>query len=264
LLIDDELMPDKLFRLLAVSNNHNANIISREHVMNAYGAKALYVGPVERDDPFGDNVMHIHLVPSDARLPILSQADRHALAARFQPELLGYRVRYIEKVNSARVNFPCLRREFHALASLLAGCIVDAPELQVEVGALFESQQSRLRAERWLDPRCVVIEAILSRCHRKQQEGDALHIGEIAEDAAAIVKGRGEEAELEPRAIGVIVRALGLAPKRDGQGYGLRLTDALCRRIHKLARQFDVAAVQEGNEACPFCGENSGNKTEIA
>ena len=264
LLIDDELMRGPLFRLLAVSNNRHANIISRDGVVNAYGAKALYVGPVERDDSFGGTVMHINLLPSDASLPILSQEDRYALAARFQPALLGYRVKYIGKVNAAQINFPDLHREVQALASLLAGCIVDAPELQAEVSSVFESQQNRLRTERWLDPPCVVIEAMLSRCHRKQQEGDALHIGEIAKDAAAIFKGRGEAAELAPRAIGAIVRALGLVPKRDGQGYCLQLTDALCRRIHKLARQFDVAAVQEGSEACPYCGENSAEKTEVA
>jgi hypothetical protein len=60
------------------------------------------------------------------------------------------------------------------------------------------------------------------------------------------------------------IESISVVPKRDGQGYCLQLTDALCRRIHKLARQFDVAAVQEGSEACPYCGENSAEKTEIA
>ena len=109
LLIDDELMREPLFRLLAVSNKRQANMVSKDGVVDAYCAKALYVGPVARDDSFGDNVMHVNLVPSDTSLPeSLSQSDLHALATRFQPQLLGYRVRYMGKVNLAPVNFPDL------------------------------------------------------------------------------------------------------------------------------------------------------------
>ena len=89
LLIDDELMPDPLLRLLSVSNNRNANLVSKDGVVDVYGAKALYCGPLERDDSFGDAAMHINLSPSDGIAPILSKEDRQDLAARSQPELLA-------------------------------------------------------------------------------------------------------------------------------------------------------------------------------
>ena len=76
LLIDDELMPDPLFRLLSVSSNRNANLVMKDGVMNAYGAKALYCGPLERDDSFGDAAMHINLLPSERMLSILTPKDR--------------------------------------------------------------------------------------------------------------------------------------------------------------------------------------------
>jgi hypothetical protein len=66
-------MGDPLFRLLSVSSNRNANLVMKDGVMNAYGAKALYCGPLERDDSSGDAAMHINLSPSDGIAPILSK-----------------------------------------------------------------------------------------------------------------------------------------------------------------------------------------------
>jgi hypothetical protein len=154
------------------------------------------------------------------------------------------------------VNSPNLPQEVCPLANVLAGCIVDAPELQAGVGSLFENQQDRSRAERWVDLRCAVIETIISRCHRKQKEGNFVHVGEIAQDAAAILRGRGEAVELEPRAIGATLRGLELVAKRNSRGYGFTLTESFSRGIRKLACQFDVATVQEGRTMCGQCSEN--------
>ena len=256
LLIDDELMPDPLFRLLSVSSNRNANLVMKDGVMNAYGAKALYCGPLERDDSFGDAAMHINLLPSERMLSILTPKDRRDLAARFQPELLAYRVRNIARVAAAQFNVRGLPREGRLLGSLLAACIVDAPELQAGVGAMLEIQHQQRRADRWFDLRCVVIEAVLSRCHRRQDEADVVYVGDIAADAAAILMGRGETAKLEAREIGSILRDLGLSGKRNRRGYRFVLDDPFCHRIHKLAQQFDVATAQEGGlVTCPDCTE---------
>ena len=111
LLIDDELISDSLFRLLSVSSNRNANIVVTRGVTNAYGAKALYCGPLERDDSFGDAALHINLLPSEAMLPILTQKDRQDLAARFQPEFLAYRVRNIARVAAAQFDYADLSKE---------------------------------------------------------------------------------------------------------------------------------------------------------
>jgi hypothetical protein len=103
---------------------------------------------------------------------------------------------------------------------------------------LFEAQQDRFRGDRWVEPRCVVIEAILSRCHWQEQEGNVVRVGEIAQDVAAILKGRRESLELQPRAIGATMRVLDLIAKRDSSGYGVALTESFSRTIHKFAHQF--------------------------
>jgi hypothetical protein len=82
-------------------------------------------------------------------------------------------------------------------------------------------------------------------------------------DASAILKGRGERVALEPRAVGATLRSLGLIAKRTSEGYRLLLTDSICRRIHELARQFEVAAVQEKKEMCSYCIEGDPGKEKI-
>src|ERR1700682_5132754 len=129
-------------------------------------------------------------------LSILTPKDRD-LAARFQPELLSYRVRNIARVAAAPFDAGGLPREGRIFGSLLAACIGDAPELQAGVGAILEIQHQQKRADRWFDLRCVVIEAVLSRCHRRQDEADVVYVGDIAADAAAILMGRGETGKLE-------------------------------------------------------------------
>lgn len=43
--------------------------------------------------------------------------------------------------------------------------------------------------------------------------------------------------------------------KRDSKGLAIQLTETARRRIHQLARDFDVAAVQQGVALCPQCAE---------
>jgi hypothetical protein len=256
LLIDNEFARNPLLRLLSASSNRNANIVRKGGVMNIFSAKALYRGEEPEDDSIGNGALRIDLFPSDRTLPILTLRDRQKLAAEFQPALLAYRVRNIEQVAAAQFDYAGVPQEVRPLAGLLAGCIVGAPELQAGVGPLLQTQHSRFRAERWVEPRCVVIEALLSHCHRKGQDGDLVRVGQIAQDVAAILKGRGETMEIQPRAIGATLRVLGLIAKRDGHGYGFALTESFSRRIHGLARQLDVAGVQEGRRMCSHCGES--------
>ncbi len=224
----------------AVVSSTPSNSSIRSFVVEELGPPAA-LGSAEPagnclDDPLGNAALRIDLFPSDRTLPILSLRDRQKLAAEFQPALLAYRLSNIERVAAAQFDHAGVSEEVRPLAGLFAGCIVGAPELQAGVGPLLQTQRNRFRAERWVEPRCVVIEALLSRCHRRQQDGNVVRVAEIAQDVAAILKGRGESLELQPRAIGATMRVLGPIAKRSSQGYGFALTESFSRTVHKLAR----------------------------
>ena len=255
LLIDNELAREPLLRLLSVSASRGCNILLKNGVVNAYGAKVLYRGAGFGDTSFGDAVMAINLVPFEGIIPILTVRDRQDLADKFQPLLLSYRVRNIARVAGAQVSFPNLPKESQLVASLLAACIVDAPEIQAGAAILLEAQHQQMRPARWVDLRCVAIEALLSSCHRRSDAKDVVYVGDIAKDIAAILTGRGETTEIEPRRVGSILRELGLNGKRDRSGYRYVLDESFCLRstnwrANLMWRRYRRAALPPARNAC--------------
>jgi hypothetical protein len=137
------------------------------------------------------------------------------------------------------------------LSRVLGAPIVDAPELQASIASLLQNRQEEATADCWVDLRCVAIEAGLHHCHQGTE--DRIHVGELTRTVGVILQGRGETEAVEPREIGAILRSLGLTPKRDSRGFAISLSDATRRRIHELAREYQVAAVREGLAACTHC-----------
>jgi hypothetical protein len=70
------------------------------------------------------------------------------------------------------------------------------------------------------------------------------------------LKGRGENVLLEPKAVGAMLRsAFGIFPKRDAQGFAVRLTEDIRRKIHGLGQSFEVASFEAREERCSHCTE---------
>ncbi len=253
LLIDQEHLSPSTRRLLSTSNNPNAYVPWKAGLVNVYCPKAIYQGNTLGNGLFGDAAVHINLAPSRGRLPMLDEKARQEIATALQPQLVAYRSRNIAKVRESTFDLPGFASPIRILARVLGACIVDAPELQAGLIPFLEDHQEKIRAERWVDLRCVVIEALVYYCHSAKK--DRVHVGEIAAAASTILKARGEIPPSDPKPIGGILRFLQFSPKRDSQGYAIQLTDRARRRIHRLARDFDVAAVQQGVTLCPHCSE---------
>ncbi len=259
LLIDHEHLSRSTRRLLSASNNRNAYIPRKGSLVNIYCAKAIYRGDVLGDGLFGDAALQINLAPSRGKSPILDAKAQQEIASELQPQLLAYRLKNLAKVRASEFDLPGFASPIRILARVLGACIADAPELQAGLLPLLEEYEERIRGERWVDLRCIVIEALLSHCHTGQK--DRVHVGEIAARTGTILKGRGETPARDPelfKLVGGILRELGFSPKRESKGYAMRLTDSVRRRIHQLARDHDVAAVQEGVALCPHCAEILG------
>ncbi len=256
LLIDLEHVSRSTLSLLSASNNRNAYVPRKGALVNIYCAKAIYRGDALGDGLFGDAALHINLAPSRGRLPMLDEKARQEIAMTLQPQLVAYRSRNLAKVRESEFDLPGFASPIRILARVLGACIVDAPELQAGLIALLEECQERIRGQRWVDLRCVVIESLLFCCHSREK--DRVHVGEITATTSTILKGRGETPPAGPELIKLVggsLRVLEFFPKRDSKGNAIRLTDSVRRRIHRLARDFQVAAVQEGVALCPHCSE---------
>ena len=194
-------------------------------------------------------MVRISLTTIQRNLRILDAKSQEEIARKFQPKLLNYRTRNIDNVRESSCDFPWLASGVRILARILGACITDSPELQADLAPVFERQQDAIREQNWLDSRCVAIEVGLAFCHSVQKDR-RVHVKEFADDANTIMKCRGDTKTLEPKEMGNILRSLGFSPKRDKRGYAIRLRDDVRRQFHKLAYEFDVAAVVDGKPRC--------------
>ena len=100
----------------------------------------------------------------------------------------------------------------------------------------------------------VVIEAGLAFCHDKKRE--SAFVGDVSDLSNGILHGRGETVELEPRAVGDILRSLGLFMQRLGRaGRGILLLNETRGKIHQLARAHEVRCSEVVADGCPVCIE---------
>jgi hypothetical protein len=249
LLTGSEILGHSALRLLVASNSRNAYVPWHGSVLNLYCAKAVHlIGSA--CDSFGDDALRINLAPS--RGPIfLDPDDKRKFTEEFQAKFLAYRLANLATVRASKFELPNLPSGLRLLAHVLGASIVDAPAIEAGIAAVLKQRHDEIQASHWLDLRCVIIETLLFFCHDRAKE--RIYVGEVATAASRIFKGRGENAQLEPRGIGPILRSLSLSPQRYEQGCAVRLTGEVRRRVHQLARDYEVAAAQQEAALCPDC-----------
>ena len=138
------------------------------------------------------------------------------------------------------------------LARSLGACTPDDPDLQAELINLLQEQDTEIRAARWTDLDTVVIEAVLFYCHEAAR--GFVYVGEIARTVETILQERGESMVMEPGLVGKRLRSLRLMTEpRDSKGVRLLLTNAVRCLVHELARDYEVAPIQDGVERCQHC-----------
>lgn len=253
LLIDHELLSATKRRLLSASNNRQAFILRNREFANVCCAKAIYVGFGYEKNVSDGACLEINVTPFHAKLPVLRPDDQQRIADAFQSKFLMYRIRNFATVRAATFDLPGFPSALRVHAHVLGSCLADAPDLQHGLQAVLQNEEERNRAQRFRDSLCVAIEAALAHCH--MENVTKARIGQLANTANAILKGRGQTRELADNEMGDLLRSVGFVPKRGSEGYALKLTDDLRRRIHRLARDYQVAAMEDRAVRCPHCAE---------
>ena len=111
------------------------------------------------------------------------------------------------------------------------------------------------------EPEALVITALFTLCHN---EVAAVFVGELAGKVNACLKNVGEEGDLKPRAVGAILKSLGLATQKvNSLGRGIILTHAVKRRIHQLLRSYNLAPSDSSTIGCVLCEEMEFSNTEL-
>jgi hypothetical protein len=203
------------------------------------------------DGAFGGRGIDIPVTLAHQSLPILDRPAQQQIADEFQPKLLMYRLKNYSRVASSKYDEPDFLSPVRELARCLGACVPDEPQLLRDIGSLLRERNEELLTDRATDLNSIIVEAMLRFCHEKKRE--FARVGEITNAVNGILERSGELLELNPRAIGYKLRALGLTTKRlDAASRGMFLVRATRLRIHKLARDYTLLASQ-GEQGCEHC-----------
>lgn len=253
LLIDARHLGVRSLRKLSATCGLRACVSWKGSVVAVSFARAIYVGAKTVANLSADFSLQIRVAPSRRMHSLLDEKEREQITAAFQPRFLDYRLRNFERVRAADFVLPEMDSEGRVIGRLLGACVLDAPEVQAGVLSLLETREAGLRAARWTDSTCVIIEALLDECHTSGH--GKLYVGEIAKKAEVIMKARGAPGELDPRAVGEILRGLDFVSERKSRGFRIELTNEIISQIHRLAYDYRVAAVEDGISCCSRCTE---------
>jgi hypothetical protein len=242
-----------MLKLLSSSNYHGPHLM-KDELTDLFCAKAFYAGP-HIDKVAFEGAFHIHVSPLRGKLPLISDCEQRRVIADLQPLLVDHRIKHATHVRDSLFDIAILGPESRIVAWVLGSGIIDDSELRARLEILLhEYHDEACVGVACLEP--FVIEALLRFSHAGLRE-DLVYVGELTAKTNGILKDRGAGRKLEPKAVGWMLRnSFGLIPKRDAKGYALSMTDAIPRRIHQLAVEYQVWNVR--SPECIDCKHVTG------
>lgn len=198
--------PDpRLNRLLAALQFPGFGISDRG-LRQVSGAAAVYVGAMELKSLFGDAGVWMPASPMLRSFSTHDEEREVATINNLQNRLLMYRLQNFAQVRSSQFDAPEFSSSTREMARMLGGCIVDAADLQARLLDLLRPRDDADRTEGTGKLEAVVVEALVVACHQKRP---SVHVGQVAELAAAILSRSEESFQLSPKEVGTKLKQLG-------------------------------------------------------
>ncbi len=250
LLVDQPELSAPAQRILNASQKREPKLPHRGKLWRPFCAKAIHCAGYFQ--PWAIGAIKIPVIPVSRALPVLDEQELNRIAQGFQPRLLSYRFAVYAKVQAANPDNGICDFATRETVNSLAACTPEDADLQAEIVELAAGQAEEVLAARWTDPSIVLIESLLLSCHTPGEAGP--YVGQVSDVMMTISSSRGEERVFKPNQVSRMIRQLGLKLEpRDSQGVKLRLTEAVRRRIHELARNFAVPSIENPVAGCADC-----------
>jgi hypothetical protein len=249
-------------RLLRSGNTRGGRVIRGCNVYDTFCAKVLVSRQEPSDAALASRAVFIPMLPTRRTLPHLDTDALQQVADRFQPQLLNYRLKhYSQVVTGDRPQVAEFGPRMRDLALALAAPVLGNPQLEAQLFQDLAAQDKEAKVARHGEPEWAVMTALFFDCH---YTGGTLTVGSLACTVSDVLAGNGETYQLSPRAVGSVLRSLGLNPEKLGnQGRGFRLTKQFVHQVHKLAFELGIkrtdilpyATVDAGYAGypCSFC-----------
>ena len=247
LLISQSNLPRQVMGVLAASMDRHFSVARGNTQLHTYGARAF-----SGDSEFLNGIgVRVHLSPTLDPLPTLTDADDRETANDLQAKLLRYRMVNYRRVAAAQVDtrdfVPTMRDEVRAWLAPIREC----PDLQKTVSDCLLQRSREVEGARLGDDQCVVAEAALYFCHIANTQH--FFVGDLAKKVNDVLEGRYEHRVLTDKMVGSLLSNLGVNGRRVTKGYKISLTDSIREQIHRIARAYQVASVQDGIARCRHC-----------
>jgi hypothetical protein len=223
-------------------------------LVDSFGVKVLCSRQPTSDTALSSRALHISMVPTPKNLQALDEQTVERIANEFQPRLLMFRLRHYREFRPEPLDLSPLSPRIADLARALLLPLRGVDEALTPVLAALVAQNRQATVERADEPEALVIRALFHYCH--DEESSTVLVGQIASLVNASRKEIGEEADLKPRAVGSILKSLGLTTsKLDSFGRGLQLTAMVKRRIHQLSQAYGLKPTEASIAECVLCEE---------
>jgi hypothetical protein len=251
LLLSQREMKPAMSRLLCASSYRGVHLPgSRGTVVDAYGPKAIFGGS-ELGDLLEEGCIRIAMVPAQSRETALSDSARRTIADHFQPRLLHFRLKNLSSWRDSRVDAPAFTSESRRLACALGACLSEDPEFAREIVELLRPQDDEAREERLCAVDCVLIEVLWGLVHHGTEK--QITVAELAKMATALLRSRGESLTYSAEEIGWKLRALGVPRHTSTAGRHVLFHRDNRRKVHHLARVYDLPCGRTIVDGCPNC-----------
>ncbi len=233
-----------LRRLLSATSMPHLHLLSRGKVVRI--SRPVVIVCTRKPLPLP--ALTIPILPATKPLRRMDHCEAEAIAERFQPRMLHYRLtRHLAVANSQFdvVGFSADTRE---LARVLGAPLEGAATVQAGIVEALAKADNASKAEQMQTPSAALIQALLNVSHAVEPTAYTGHITDLTN---SVLANHGEKVELSPRAVGHMLREFGVFARRRQPGYEVLLDESTKRRIHRLA--FDNGMVLA--EDCPMCQE---------
>ena len=262
-----------LQRLLRAGSTKDVSVARKGELYRAFGAKILASRQPPADAALASRALFIRMMPTRRDLPSLTTEAMAKIAENFQNRLLDLRLANYRSVLDAQ--FPQvthLTPRIRDVARALAAPIQGGSRVSGRTGRDSGRRGPVRPLERSLEPEWLAAEALFDLCHeRAVRWGQNIYkavifVGGVTQQINKTLERWGADKRYHPRAVGPVLRSIGIRTKKFGRwGIGVELNLTFRRKIHELARQYDIdrrdiapwtaIEVGAGGAACLLCEE---------
>lgn len=228
-----------VLRLLRTGSTKGVHAVRGARIFETFCAKVISSRTGPQDTALASRAIFISMRPTRKALPHLGEDTLEEIAQRFQPQLLRYRLEnYLRSAGQSQMELPNFTSRMSDLASALAVPLLGDKSLEHQLEAVLSPQDEEAKLSRHSEPEWATATGLFEECHTGC---GILTAGDLCSTVNGWLAQNGEPDPLTPRAVGDVLRSLGFRTEKLGnRGRGLRLTRAVKRQIHQVARDLGL------------------------